>query len=711
MNAPRLHWLIYALTLATLSAALFADLRHHDWAFDDEDFVANARLAQDHFLHIFAPDKPFAARPTVHLYFWAVHPLFGANPAPYHLANVGLHALVALLLALLIHALSRRFVLAAVAGLLFLTTAIHLRAVYWIAGVSHLLGAGLGLAAVLAFVSYLDTGRAPYRYLSLLLFALAALAHESAAIFILLFALALYYRLSGPIQRSHSSADPGFPPASGDADSQSRPAPGGAASQPLPVPGGAVSQPSPPGAQPSSPGAQPRWFSFSFIRQVMTLPARAPVRWRSALALLAPHLAVLPAVWLISRYLYATPLTQADDFRFGLHALTNLPWQLFRLFAGYHWEVWLLAWPREAEIGAGLIIALILLGAAYRFPALRPAVAWTLGACLPFVFWTEGPKFWRYYYLPATGSSLLIAAALCALGQLAARLSRQNYLSNLLPFTLTAALIAANAGTLARLQCVQHDFSGHYFEKNKRNFSRAAAQYERALTLSPNHPWAYRWRYNRAVCWNALGRTEEARTDLLELARQHPDYDSPHILLLQLYAQSRGYPPNKIGAQFPATLADTLRADIRAAFQQDQTLQAESLARLYLHHAPGDPQVTPLLIDLFARQHRFAEALQLYEELAAQNPDDPHLLSDMGGLCIHLGDLTRAEQLLTRAAALAPDQPWPHYNLGLLYWNQERWTLCVSEWEQTLRLGFDHRFADQVIAKRLPIARQRAAGR
>lgn len=174
------NWLVLFAALIGCSALILGELHRHDWAFDDEDYIENARKAQDDFGYIFSADKPWAARPTVHFFFWAIHPFGQTQPGRYHLANVALHTLNALLCAALFHYWGGRFITAMLGAALFLFDPSAFRAVYWISGVSLTLATGLSLVSLLTLSRTLQGGRLGWLGLSALSFALALFAHSAA---------------------------------------------------------------------------------------------------------------------------------------------------------------------------------------------------------------------------------------------------------------------------------------------------------------------------------------------------------------------------------------------------------------------------------------------------------------------------------------------------------------------------------------------------
>lgn len=145
---------------------------------------------------------------------------WGKRPLGYHLTNLFLHGLNAYLVYVLSLRLlgpqklaedcSRRISLAA--ALLFLLNPSHTEAVSWISGRADLLATLFCLAALLAYIFYVEGGRARYVLLSLLFFALALFSKESAATLpLIIFAVGVYFeavaeRREAPFQRAVKTA-------------------------------------------------------------------------------------------------------------------------------------------------------------------------------------------------------------------------------------------------------------------------------------------------------------------------------------------------------------------------------------------------------------------------------------------------------------------------------------------------------------------------
>ena len=119
--------------------------------------------------------------------------LWGANPLPYHLMSLVLHACVALLVVLVTLELTGRRDIAWIAGALFGVFPLHLEAVAWLAAQWDVLATLFCLSSLLLFVRWWKQP-ATRKWLyagAFLLYALALLTKESAFTFFVVYGLAV----------------------------------------------------------------------------------------------------------------------------------------------------------------------------------------------------------------------------------------------------------------------------------------------------------------------------------------------------------------------------------------------------------------------------------------------------------------------------------------------------------------------------------------
>ena len=80
----------------------------------------------------------------------------------------------------------------------------------------------------------------------------------------------------------------------------------------------------------------------------------------------------------------------------------------------------------------------------------------------------------------------------------------------------------------------------------------------------------------------------------------------------------------------------------------------------------------------FAQQQmgEYPRAARTFERLVRMQPDVPAWWNNLGVAYRHAGDASASEQALLKAKSLAPRDAEVHYNLGLLYIQQQRWPLA-----------------------------------
>ena len=172
---------------------------------DDFGWLAGAQLFDPARLVILTGRTHFY-RPVVEAYFAAALATCGHSVACYHFLNIILHAVTALLVAVMAGTLSRTWALGFLAGVLFVVQPAPVETIIWVSAVGELIATALFVLTVWLFYRSLCGGRrAPY-VLSILSFAACLLTHESGVT--LLAVLALVTWLFGPDLSSDQVATP-----------------------------------------------------------------------------------------------------------------------------------------------------------------------------------------------------------------------------------------------------------------------------------------------------------------------------------------------------------------------------------------------------------------------------------------------------------------------------------------------------------------------
>jgi Flp pilus assembly protein TadD len=104
--------------------------------------------------------------------------------------------------------------------------------------------------------------------------------------------------------------------------------------------------------------------------------------------------------------------------------------------------------------------------------------------------------------------------------------------------------------------------------------------------------------------------------------------------------------------------------------------QAERVIELAMRAPGGDVDDANVLALLgVAQQHtgRHPDAAKTFGRLARMQPEVSAWWNNLGEACRQAGDLAGSERALLKAKSLAPGDAEVHYNLGLLYIQQQRW--------------------------------------
>lgn len=169
------RWQAPALVVLVTLVAYFG-IWDAGYIWDDEDYVTQNPLLRvpDGLWRIwFSPAELPQYYPLVHTTFWIEHQLWGLQAAGYHVVNVVLHALNAVLFFGILRRL--RVPGALVAALLFATHPVHVESVAWITERKNVLSGTFYLLSLGAWLRFTDGARRAW-LVSFVLFACALLS-------------------------------------------------------------------------------------------------------------------------------------------------------------------------------------------------------------------------------------------------------------------------------------------------------------------------------------------------------------------------------------------------------------------------------------------------------------------------------------------------------------------------------------------------------
>ncbi|MGH8232627.1 MAG: tetratricopeptide repeat-containing sulfotransferase family protein [Rhodanobacteraceae bacterium] len=125
-----------------------------------------------------------------------------------------------------------------------------------------------------------------------------------------------------------------------------------------------------------------------------------------------------------------------------------------------------------------------------------------------------------------------------------------------------------------------------------------------------------------------------------------------------------------------STPADELAQAMAAAWKAGQPERVIAFAQ----GAPAPAtESEPVLALLGLAQQQIGhhpEAAGIFARLAHMRPNISAYWNNLGVACRHAGDFAASERALLRAKSLAPGDADVHYNLGLLYIQQQRWSVA-----------------------------------
>jgi hypothetical protein len=169
----RLPLIALALVLGTF--AIYAQVTRHELLYWDDDLYIFGSddlagdLGRDAVLRAFTEPYQMAWIPVTKLSLLANHALHGDRPAGYLLANVGLHALAAVLLLLALLRLTGELGPSAFVAAVFAFHPLHVESVAWASERKDVLAGVFWMATLLAYAGYAHQPRSAGRYALVLL--------------------------------------------------------------------------------------------------------------------------------------------------------------------------------------------------------------------------------------------------------------------------------------------------------------------------------------------------------------------------------------------------------------------------------------------------------------------------------------------------------------------------------------------------------------
>ena len=162
-----------ALIIAAATIAFYIPSIGGGFIWDDDAYVLNNALLQslDGLKRIWFTNESPQYYPLVFTTFWIEHYLWGLKPIGYHITNVAIHSLNAILVWFIVRRL--KIPGAFIIGLIFAVHPVHVESVAWITERKNVLSGLFYLSALFTFLKFDDGDGRRWYLLSLLFFILA----------------------------------------------------------------------------------------------------------------------------------------------------------------------------------------------------------------------------------------------------------------------------------------------------------------------------------------------------------------------------------------------------------------------------------------------------------------------------------------------------------------------------------------------------------
>ncbi len=207
----RRTWLVPALLLVGLTAGAYVPAMSGGFIWDDDDYVQD-NLALRSLAGLgqiwFQPGTTRQYYPLVHTTYWLEYRLWGLDPTGYHVVNVILHALSAVLVWRLLIRLKVAGAWAAAA--LFALHPVHVESVAWITERKNVLSGAFYLSAAWAYLRCQEARSPRLYWAALFLFAAALLSKTVTCTLPAALLLVLWWKGQTPMRRTAVALVPFF---------------------------------------------------------------------------------------------------------------------------------------------------------------------------------------------------------------------------------------------------------------------------------------------------------------------------------------------------------------------------------------------------------------------------------------------------------------------------------------------------------------------
>jgi tetratricopeptide (TPR) repeat protein len=656
----KIPWPTFLQALVITAAVLWIywPALHGGWLWDDRELISENDLIRDPaglWKIWFAPGGQIDYYPVKSSIQWLQWHLWGLDTLGYHLTNIVLHILSALLVWRLLGKFKLR--LAWLGGLIFAVHPVQVESVAWIAEFKNTLSLPLLLLAMCAWIDFEERAKSKDYWLALGLFFVAMLCKLSVVLFPLVILLYAWWR-RGRIGWNDLKARAPF-------------------------------------------------FVVSLLLGLITIASGIyAVRFNQ------PDPGVMPVGGLLARLL-AAGLSLSFCFSKSFLPVELLPiypkWPIdpsspvqylpWLVLGGVICWLWTKrrSWGRHALLGLGFF--LINLAPCPGFiPAPDMAFTWVMD---------------HFLYLPIIG---LIGLTVAALGRIEIQLPApfRFYGIGLVSVALALMTFAShgyaalylNSETLWTYE-IRHD-PGTYLAYNNLGFSleqagrlsEATDQYEQALRLKPNYAVAH---YNLGLALQHAGRSSEAMDQFGQALRIDPNDSGAHYNLgIALQQAGRVPEATEQFAQAVRIKPDYAEAHNNLGlvlFQAGRIPEAAGQFALALQIKPGNAEFHNNLGLALLQTGQGPNAIAQFQQALQLRPDYADACFNLANALLESARIPEAIDYYEQTLQLKPDYAEAHNNLGAALLQAGRLSEAVAQFQLALQIKPDYPGARNNLAR------------
>jgi tetratricopeptide (TPR) repeat protein len=187
-----------------------------------------------------------------------------------------------------------------------------------------------------------------------------------------------------------------------------------------------------------------------------------------------------------------------------------------------------------------------------------------------------------------------------------------------------------------------------------------------------------------AVCWVSLQAQDSLRVDEVPLSVQLDGLDASSRIAYLRYLLSSGRDEGEVYFQ------------LGLAFHESD--MPDSAEHYYKRAIKSSPQLSKAHVNLgvlYDTRGDASLALSEFQIALAIDPEDILALSHAAFLQFLLGRHVKADEYISKALELDPENPQPHFYLAIFFWESGIYREALSEWERVIELAPESGLADR----------------